>query len=163
MAVLLLSIGIAVLFVALSPPKISAEQGIRQSLQEAEDAGKARNANRVMNVISEDFQAGMWNKKRLYIYLLRAMRQGRGMDYDVHVNKPRILPAAKDKPTQRVVISKVSAFYTGTGEDIWGSGAMTLVMRQETRRKWIFFEEPVWRIVSIANIPPLPAEDLAGY
>ncbi|GAB4464687.1 MAG: hypothetical protein OHK0029_34870 [Armatimonadaceae bacterium] len=162
-AILLLLTGGVFLFWVMRPAEPPAEQLIREALTKAEEAAKRRQPAQVIEVISEDFQAGMWNKKRLYVYLLRAMRQGRGMDYDVRINSPRILPAAKDKPNQRVVISRMSAFYSGSGEDIWGSGPLTLVMRRETCRKWLILEEPCWRIVSVANVPPLPAEDLGGF
>lgn len=129
---------------------------IARSLQDAEDGARRRSVSQVMDVISEDFNSGGLNRDRLRLLVARSVRQGRGVNYDAHVNAPRILPSPKGDPDQRLVITKMSVFYTGTGEDIWKSEAMTLVMRKESRRRWLVFEEPYWRIVSVANLPPLP-------
>jgi len=157
--VALLFVGAGVLWImaASGSPK-TPEELITKSLSDAETGAKRRHPAEVMEVISNTFQAGMWNKDRLRLVLVRSMQQGRGVDYDVRVNLPRILPSPAGKPNERIVISRLSAFYTGTGEYIWGSGPLTLVMRKESRRKWLFFSEPRWRIVSVANVPPVPGE-----
>jgi len=157
--VALLLVGIGVFWIAgTSGPKKTPEELITESLADAETAARRRHPAEVMEVISDKFQAGLWNKDRLRLMLIRSMQQGRGVDYDVRVNAPRILSSPNGNPDERIVISRLSAFYTGTGEDIWGSGPLTLVMRKESRRKWLFFSEPRWRIVSVANVPPLPGE-----
>jgi hypothetical protein len=152
----------AFLVIATRQPNTPPEVLINQSLQDAENAAKRRNASGVIEVISNDFQAGMWNKERLRLIVIRSIQSSRGVDYDVRVNAPRILPSPKGDPDQRIVISKMTAFYTGTGDDIWGSGPMTMVMQKESRRKWLFFREPRWRIVSFANVPPMPMEEIGG-
>lgn len=162
-AAALMLLGGLTLFFISRPPKIAPEILIAQSLQDAENAAKRRSANGVIETISEDFQAGPWNKKRLYVYLMQQFKNGRGVNYDVRVNAPRVLPSPKGNPDERVVISRMSAFYTDSGDDIWGSGPLTMIMRKESRARLIFFEEPRWRIVGVANIPPLPSDmDLAG-
>ncbi len=163
-ATALLLLGGLTLFFLSQQQKGTPEELIEKSLQDAESGAKRRSASGVIASISEDFEAGPWNKKRLYVYLLQQMRNGRGVNYDVHINKPRILPSPKGIPDERVVISKMSAFYTETGDDIWGSGPLTMIMRKESRTHWLIFSEPYWRIVGVANIPPLPSDmDLAGY
>lgn len=145
-----------VIYVAQSGPTRTAEALIRESLRDAEMAAKARRTSGVMEIISEDFQAGMWNKARLGVTLARSMRDGRGVDYDVHVNEPQILPSPKGNPNERLVITRFTAFYSGTGEDIWGSDLLTLALRKESRRRRLIFSEPRWRIVSVVNAPPMP-------
>lgn len=155
-AALMLMIGGGFLVFTGQSRPVPPEQLIRASLQDAELAAKNRNANGVIEVISDDFKAGVWDKKRLYAYLLRAFRQSRGTNYNVRVNEPRILPSSRGNADERLVISKMSAFYAESGEDIWGSGPLTMVMRKEARRKWLVFEEPRWRIIGIAGMPLLP-------
>jgi hypothetical protein len=160
-ATLLIGLGI---FITLGTRRTEAtpEQLIQQSLQDAENAARNRNASGVIEVISNDFQAGMWNKDRLRLMVIRSIQSGRGVDYNVRVNAPRILPSPKGDADQRIVISKMTAFYSGSGEDIWGSGPLTMVMRKESRPKWLVFSEPRWRIVSLANVPPMPLEEIGG-
>jgi hypothetical protein len=160
-ATLLLALG-GVFALGTRQPDTPPEELIRQSLQDAENAARNRNASGVIEVISDDFQAGMWNRDRLRLVVIRSIRSSRGVDYDVRVNAPRILPSPKGDPDQRVVISKMAAFYSGSGDDIWGSGPLTMVMRKESRRKWLLFSEPRWRVVSIANVPPMPLDDAGG-
>jgi hypothetical protein len=161
-ALLLVSVGIFWIAGTIGPRK-TPDELIQESLADAETAAKHRNPAGTMEVISAKFQSGMWNKDRLRLVLARSMQQGRGVDYDVRVNAPRIFPSPTGNPDERIVISRLSAFYTGTGEDIWGSGPLTLVMRKEAQRKWLFFSEPRWRIVSVANVPPLPGDaDASG-
>jgi len=155
LAAVLLIVGIVAYFLPSASPETS-ETLIRQSLRDAESAAKARRVADVMEVISDDFQAGLWNKARLRLTLVRSLRNGRGVEYDVHVNEPRILPSPKGNLGERLVITRFSAFYSGSGEDIWGSDLLTLVMRQETRRRYLFFTRPRWRIVSVVNAPPVP-------
>jgi hypothetical protein len=157
--VALLLVGVGVFWIlGTAGPRKTPDELIRESLADAETAAKRRSPAGVMEVVSDSFQSGVWNKDRLRLMLARSIQQGRGIDYDVRINAPRILPSPNGNPDERIVISRLSAFYTGTGEDIWGSGPLTLVMRKETRRKWIFFSEPRWRIVSVANVPPLPGD-----
>ena len=156
-AALLLGAGVF-LFVSRQGAARTPNELIRASLNDAEVAAKSRSVNDVMAIISEDFQAGMWNKARLRLTLMRSMRDGRGVDYDVRVNAPRILPSPRGNPDERIVITRLSAFYSDGGEDIWGSGPLTLVMRKESRRRYLFFPEPYWRIVSVANITPTPLD-----
>ena len=151
---LLLLIAGGVLFVAIPREARSPEELIRASLRDAEAAAKARHVSGVMETVSESFQAGMWNKARLRLTLMRSMRDGRGVDYDVRVNEPHILPSPKGDPDERLVITRLSAFYSDSGENLWGSGPLTLVMRKESRRRYLFFPEPYWRIVSIVGVPP---------
>jgi hypothetical protein len=90
---------------------------------------------------------------------MRAMQSGRGVNYDVHVNEPRVLPSPKGDPNERLVVTRFAVFYGGSGDDIWNADLVTLVMRKEYRRKWLFLEEPRWRVVSVANLPPFPGSD----
>lgn len=158
------ALGIAVLSILLgvffwigaSAPNPTPEEAIAQTLSDAENAARRGQVSGVMDAVSDDFQAGPWNKARLRLILSRSLSQGRGTDYDVRINAPRILPSPKNREDERVVISRMAAFYSGTGEDIWGSGPLTLVMRKESRPRLLLFSEPRWRIVSVANIPPLP-------
>lgn len=152
------------LFFLSQPPKATAEELIVKSLQDAESGAKRRSASAVIETISEQFQAGPWNKKRLYVYLIQQMKNGRGVHYDVRINAPRILPSPKGNPDERIVISKMSAFYTDSGDDIWGSGPLTMIMRKESRTRLLLFQEPRWRIVGVANLPPMPSDmDLASF
>lgn len=142
--------------VLTSVPDPTPEQAIAQTLQDAEEAARRGQVSGVMEAVSDDFQAGPWNKARLRLILSRSLAQGRGTDYDVRINAPRILSSPKNRPDERVVISKMSAFYSGSGDDIWGSGPLTLVMRKESRPRLWVLREPRWRIVSVANVPPIP-------
>lgn len=143
-------------------PSYTPEQLITQSLRDAEEAARRRSASGVMEVVSEDFRSGPWNKKRLQLMVIRSMSQGRGVDYNARVNAPRILPSPRGNPDERLVVSKLSVFYSSTGEDIWGTGPLTFVMRKEERRRWLVFSEPRWRIVAIASLPPIPGYDTGG-
>lgn len=135
---------------------------IRQSLNEVEAAAKRGDTNGVMKIVSEDFRAGMFTKKALSLRLLQAFRNGRGVDYDVHVNQPQILASPKGKTNERLVISQFAVLYAATGDDIYNTTPVTLVMREEFKRKWLFFKEPVWRVVSVVGVMPLPDESLTG-
>jgi hypothetical protein len=68
----------------------------------------------------------------------------------VRVLKPNVLPV-QNKPKERIVITRLTAFYTDTGDNIFGSGNMTLVMREETERRYFLFSQPRWRIVSVVG------------
>jgi hypothetical protein len=164
LAVLLLAAGLFLAYVrGRTPP--APEVLIRQSLKDVEAAARAHNPRGVIEVVSDSFRAGPLTRKTLNLQLVRAMQNGRGTNYDVHVNEPRILPSPTGDPDQRLVITQAAVFFTGSGEDIWSANPMTLVMRKESRRKWLFFHEPRWRIVGIANLPPLPGvgdDDGAG-
>ena len=153
-ALALLIVGV-MLFVFSREPSATPDTLIRQTLKDAESGAKAHDANQIMGAVSEDFHAGLWNKKRLYLQVLRSMRDGRGTDYDARVNEPRILPSPKGNPNERLVFSQLSVFDSGSGGDLWGSGNLTLVMRKESRPRLLFFREPYWRVVSVANLPPM--------
>lgn len=132
---------------------------IRQSLSEAENAARRGSAGGVMDSVSDDFKSGPWDKTKLRLLLARSLKAGKGTDYNVRVNAPRIMPSPKGKPDERLVTTQFSAFYSDNGENIFGTGPVVMVMRQETERKWLFFREPKWRIVSIVNAPPILGSD----
>ena len=140
-----------------TPP--SPETLIQQSLNDAEEAAKRRDARGVMDVVSDSFRAGPLTRKTLNLQLLRAFQSGRGVNYDVQVNRPQILPSPNGRADERLVVSRFAVFYAASGDDIWSTEPVTLVMRQEWRRKWLLFREPRWRVVSVANLPPLPGSD----
>jgi hypothetical protein len=141
-----------------SIPKLTPEQRIVQSLREAEDAARRHSVGGVMDLVSDDFRAGQINKQRLRLLLSRSFQNGRGVNYDVHVNAPRILPSPKKDPKERLVFTKASVFFAETGEDIWGSNPITLVMREEEQTRWLFLREPRWRIVAVGELS-LPGID----
>ena len=142
-----------------TPP--TPEQLITESLNDAEQAARKRNLSGVMEIVSRDFRAGGGlNRDRLRILLLRALNQSRGVDYGVQVAAPRIFPSPQGEKDKRLVVSRLSVFYNESGETIWGSNEpMVFVMREETRRKLLFLKEPRWRIVGVANLPPIPGGD----
>lgn len=143
---------------ALAPrPAATPELQIAESLQEAADAAQAGKVSGMMDLISEDFKSGALNKARLRLLLTRARNSGRGVRYDVKVTPPTILDSADKDPNQRVVFTSASVL-GDANETLWGGSQLTLVMRKETRRHNVFFTEPHWRVVSIANLPPLPGE-----
>lgn len=160
-AALLLAAGLFLAYVR-ALPQPTPEQAIRKTLQDAEEAAKARRSRDVMETVSDSFRAGPLTKKLLNLQLMRGMQNGRGVSYDVHVNEPKILPSPKGNPDERLVITRFAVFYSGSGDDIWNADQVTLVMRKESRRKWLFFEEPRWRVVSVANLPPLPGSEEGG-
>ncbi|MDX1932478.1 MAG: hypothetical protein SFU56_07720 [Capsulimonadales bacterium] len=159
LAVLLIGIGSLLL---LRRPEESAETLITRALRNAEQGAKNRSARQIMEVISEDFQAGLWNRRRLYLQVARSLRDGRGTDFDAQVTRPRILPSPKGNPNERLVFSRLSVFETGSGSDLWGTGDVALVMRKESRPVFLVFREPYWRIVSVPNLPPLPPGDFGA-
>ena len=130
------------------------EQQIAESLQEVADAGRAGNVPRLMDVISNDFKSGTLNKARLQVLLLRARNSGQGVAYDVRVTPPKILPDSKGRSDRRLVFAAASVLGDGN-ETLWGGSQLTLVMCQETQRHNLIFRVPRWRILSIANLPPL--------
>jgi hypothetical protein len=154
-AVLLLVVG-GVLFLLGRGDNLTPEQRITQSLSDVQEAAKRRSVSGVMDVISDDFSYSGWNKARLRLLVSRSIGQSRGIDYDARVNAPRILPSSTGNPDERMVVSKLAVFYSGSGEDIWGTGPLTFVMRKETARKWLVFREPRWRIVGVATGIALP-------
>jgi hypothetical protein len=156
---LLSIVGGVVLVGAINQTEPAPEILIAQSLEEAERAGARGNVSGVMESISEDFQSGGMNKTRLRLLLTRSQNNARGVDYDVHVNAPKILPARADKPDERVVMSKFSVFSPSDGSSYWGTDGVTLVMRKESKTKWLLLQEPRWRIISVANLPPFPGEE----
>jgi hypothetical protein len=159
-AALLFFVGGFLLWRLQSAPKLTAEQRITESLQDAEDAAKRHSVGGVMEAVSDDFKAGDVNKQRLRLLLSRSFQNGRGIDYDVHVNAPRILPSPKKDPKERLVFTKASVFFADTGDDIWGSNPITLVMREEQQTRWLFLREPRWRIVAVGelNLPGVEGE-----
>ncbi|MBC8103127.1 MAG: hypothetical protein H7Z41_11125 [Cytophagales bacterium] len=134
----------------ISPP--SPEQRITESLREAEDAARRHSVGGVMDLVSEDFQAGELNKPRLRLLLSRSFQSGRGTNYDVRVNTPRILPSPKGLANERLVFTKASVFFADSGEDIWGSNPITLVMREEQQTRWLILREPRWRVISVGEL-----------
>lgn len=143
---------------SLAPrPAATPDLQIAASLQEAADAAQAGKVSVLMNLISDDFKSGMMNKSRMQLLLARARNGGRGVKYDVKVMPPKILPSADGDPNQRVVFTSASVLGDGD-ETLWGGNQLTLVMRKETRRHNLLFIEPHWRVISIANLPPLPGE-----
>lgn len=153
-ALLLLGAGIW----SLAPrPAPTVELQIAESLQEAADYAQAGKVSSMMDLISEDFKSGMLNKARMRLLLTRAKNAGQGTPYDVKVAPPRILESADKDPNKRVVFTAASVLGSGN-EMLWGGNQLTLVMRKETRRRNLLFTEPHWRVISIANMPPLPGE-----
>lgn len=143
---------------ALAPhPAETPELQIADSLQEAADFAQAGKVSAMMDLISDDFKSGMLTKARMRLLLTRAHNSGRGMHYDVKVTPPKVLPSADNDPNQRVVFTAASVLGDGS-EMLWGGNQLTLVMRKESRRHNLLFTEPHWRVVSIANMPPLPGE-----
>ena len=143
---------------SLAPrPAPTPELQIANALQEAADAAQAGKVSSMMDLISEDFKSGMMNKARMHLLLARAKNSGRGVRYDVKVAPPKILPSADGNPNQRVVFTSASVLGDGS-EMLWGGNQLTLVMRKESRRHNLLFTEPHWRVISIANMPPLPGE-----
>ena len=143
---------------SLAPrPPATPELQIAESLQEAADAAQARKVSQLMDLISDDFKTGGMTKSLLHLQLARAHNSGRGVKYDVRVMPPKILPSADGDPNQRVVFTSASVLGDGD-ETLWGGNQLTLVMRKETRRRNLLFTEPHWRVISIANLPPLPGE-----
>jgi len=155
-AVLSLLIGGGILLSQIiSGPPPPAEVAIAGALHDAQDAARNRDLGGVMELVSDDFKSGDWNKPKLRLYLARELRNSRGTNYDVHVNAPKILPSPTGAPDERMVVTQASVFWADTGDNIWGSNPITLVMREETRRKWLIFTEPRWRVISVAemNLP----------
>lgn len=143
---------------SLAPrPAATPELQIAESLQEAADAAQAGQVSAMMDLISEDFKSGMLNKARMRLLLNNAKQTGRGVKYDVKVTPPTILESPTKDPKQRTVFTSASVMGDGS-ETLWGGSQLTLVMRQESRRRNLFFSEPHWRVISIANMPPLPGE-----
>jgi hypothetical protein len=145
------------LYLGSRPAVTNPDDLIRASLDDAAAAARHGDVGGIMDSVSDDFHAAGWNKARLRLLLNRTITQGRGTDYDVHVNLPTIRPSPVGRSNERLVITRFAAFYTGSGEDIYKSNdAVMLVMRAETRRRYLVFSEPRWRIVSILNPPALP-------
>jgi hypothetical protein len=159
----LLSVVAGVVLVgAMNRPVPAPEVLIAQSLEDAERAAARGSISGIMESISDTFQSGGMNKTRLRLLLTRTQNNTHGTDYDVHVNAPKILPARADKPDERVVMSRFSVFAPSDGTSYWGTDGVTLVMHKEWRTKWLFVSEPCWRIVSIANLPPIMGEDIGN-
>ena len=158
LALLCLIAGV-VLVGAVNQPEPATEVLIAQSLEEAERAAARGNISGVMESISDNFQSGGMNKARLRLLLTRTQSNTRGVDYDVHVNAPKILPPRADRPEERVVMSRFSVFSPSDGSSYWGTDAVTLVLHKEYKTKWLFISEPCWRIVSVANLPSLPGDE----
>jgi hypothetical protein len=143
---------------SLAPrPAATPELQIAESLQEAADAAQAGRVSAMMDLISDDFKSGMLNKARMRLLLNNAKSSGRGVQYDVKVTPPKVLESADKDPKQRIVFTSASVLGDGS-ETLWGGNQLTLVMRQESRRRNVLFTEPHWRVISIANMPPLPGE-----
>jgi hypothetical protein len=155
--VILLGAGLWTL-VPKAPP--SDEIQIATAIEDAEAAGARGSVSGVMELISADFKAGNLNRPRLQLLLARSKNSARGVNYDVKATTPKILPPNPEKPGVRIVFSTLSVFDSFGGETYWGGGnPVTLVMQKESRRKNLFFSEPVWRVVGIANLPSLPGSD----
>ena len=140
-AALVLAVGLVLVFWGRRTPP-APETLIAQSLNDAEEAAKRRDARGVMDVVSESFKAGPLTRKTLNLQLLRAFQSGRGVNYDVQVNRPQILASPNGREDERLVISRFAVFYAATGDDIWSTEPVTLVMRREWRRKWLVLREP---------------------
>ncbi len=144
-----------------TPP--TPEMLITESLNDAEQAARKRNLSGMMEIVSNDFRAAGMKRDHIRLRLLQVLRQSRGVSYDVQVTKPRIFPSPEGDTKKRLVISRLSVFYNDSGETIWGSNEpLVFVMREETRRKYLFLKEPRWRIVGVANMPPILGGDDSG-
>ena len=158
-AVILLLLGGMLWFFGNNADPPTPEQRIVQTLHDAEVAAKRGSVNGVMDTISSNFQAGIWDYRRLKLYLIRTLSQGRGANYDVHLNQPLIQPL-KGRKDERLVTTRFAAFDSGTGADIYKTNEpLILVMREESRTHWLIFREPYWRVVGVANLPVLPGSD----
>ena len=145
------------IWLAAPHPAASPELQIAEALQDASDAAKRGSVDGVMEVVSDDFKSGVLTKQRLRLLLMRSQQSARGVNYDVKVTPPRILPAG-EKPDERVVMSRLAVFDAVGGDTYWGADGLTFVMRKEKRRRFLFFTEPRWRVISVANLPPFPVE-----
>ena len=140
-------------------PEPTPEDGIAQTLQRAQDAAQRGSVDGVMACVSDDFKAGMLDKPRLRLLVLQAQKNGRGVRYDVSVNTPQFLPLDPAHPNQRTVMSKFAAFDPGGGETYWNTNPVLLVMRKEEESRWLFFKQPMWRVLACPALPPLPGEE----
>jgi hypothetical protein len=158
LAALLLFVGGFLLWRIQSAPKLTPEQRIVESIRAAEDAARRHSVGGVMDFVSDNFRSGQINKQRLRLLLNRSFQNGRGVNYDVRVSTPRILPSPKGDPKERLVFTRASVFFAETGEDIWGKSPITLVMREEEQTRWFFLHEPRWRVVAVGELS-LPGID----
>ena len=161
-AVLLLG-GSGVLLVVRGGKRPTPEQLIRQSLRDVEEAGRKRSVGGVMSAVSKDYKdAAGFNKDRLRLLLARAVQDTQNRTFDVRVTPRNIsfLPGNRDQAT---VVVQTAVVDTQNGETIWGGDQLiTLVMRRESRRKWLVFSDDVWRVVGAANLPPFGGGDEGG-
>lgn len=156
-AAFFLLIGGGLLWLANNYRIATPDQLITQTLKDAEDAARRGSVNGVMDTISDDFSAGGLDKAKVKLLLLKTMGQSRSSDYSVAIHPPKIMLSPKGRPDERLVTTQFAAFNPDTGEDIYRtSEPPVLLMRQETRRKWLFFSEPYWRVAGVVNMPALP-------
>lgn len=161
LALLLLG-GSAVLLVQSSASSPRPEALIREALRDAEEAAQKRSVRGVMEIVSHTYKdAAGFNKDRLRLALVNALRQAQGAAYDVQVSAPRIT-MDKARPDQAIVMTTITVTERQNGGNLWGGQEVTLVMRKEMQRRWLVFTEPRWRVTSVVNLPPLPGSDAGG-
>ena len=158
-AVLLLAAA-AVLFVAGSGPRATAEAQIGQALREAQEAAQQRSVGGVMKIVSDDYKdASNMNKDRLAAALLRSYHMARnsGIKYDVRVGKPDVRLDPKN-PDEALVLTSISVVDTSNNQSLYGDSntQLMLKMRREPGRRWLVLPDDKWRITSVVNLPPLP-------
>lgn len=150
-------IGGGLLWVANNSRPATPDQLIIQTLKDAETAARRGSVNGVLDTVSDDFSAGGWNKAKLRILLMKTLGQSRGTNYSVAIHPPKIMLSPKGRLDERLVMTRFAAFNTDTGDDIYKTNdPPVLLMRQETRRKWLIFNEPYWRVAGVVNLPALP-------
>ncbi len=159
LAVVFLLIG-GIFYIANDIPDKTPEALIQESLADAQKAAQRGDVGGIMDIVSDDFRSGAWNRTTLRLLLARTLRDSRGMDYSVRVNAPKIQPSPNGRLDERLVLTQFAAFSPQTGDDYYKSkGGVMLIMRAEKRRRLLFFTEPRWRIVSILNMAALPFSD----
>lgn len=132
------------------------DQQVLETLDEFADAARRGRVDEILSHVSDDFRAGSIDRTRLRLLLLRSRRNTRVGDYDVSLQRPKLLPADPRKPDERMVLGRLSVFDTFGGETLWGADSMVFVLRHEHDRKWGLFPMRRWRILGVPNLPPLP-------
>ena len=147
-------LGVVIIYIT-TLPKPTPEEQIREVLLRTQAAAKQGDISGATDILSEEFQAGGLTRKRVRLLLMEENRNHTGAGYDLQFIDPQILPTPDNAPDKRLVMMRISVSSADGGNPLWSSGGtpLTLLMQKETRRVYLFFPVPTWRITAAPGLP----------
>lgn len=136
-----------VLWQAAQRPTVPPEQEVRQRLEEIRQAVEQRDLSKLMEALSQDFEAFGYSRERLRIEIASAFRRG------VRPQLRYSYPAINVIGDQATVSTRVEVWWEEQGTlSRHEPTNVEILMRKEPARQWLFFPTKRWRIVDVQGV-----------